>query len=164
MEYDNRRKYYYGATDLSISDVFNYYPKYFNGYSMLITCLDSNHKPAEIKKWLNYIEMNNWHYSRYHDYIWLDNQEAMLVLAGGLTFYGFDELYLFENKPMSLPASIESFTADCCQFYNEVPEAFKTQLEKINATRYLSDGTGIGLNYACDDPTVARFVDRLKKK
>lgn len=73
-----------------------------------------------------------------------------------MSFDGFDEIYLLEEKPREGIA--DHFTTDVVKFNENIPEKFLLNFKKINAKRYLSDG--LGLNFVCES---LEMIEKIKK-
>jgi len=141
---------YHGNIEASISSVADCCPEFFQGLSMLITVLDSSYEPALLPKWIAYILSREWDGVQIVDgrYVYVPEQYISLLFKEELTFFHFDEVFLL-NKPLEGCGKDDYYTPERYDFSLGVPDSFVDYFTRINARRYLSDGTGFGLNYAC---------------
>lgn len=93
--------------------------------------------------------------------VWIEASKVATLFREAKTFYGFDEVYLLTSRPDAKIIPRESFTADRLTFTKGVPEALASAMTRLNASAYLSDGTGIGLNFACDSKGAANKLSHL---
>lgn len=136
-------------------------PEFYAGYGALITCLDSNSCPSEMGQWLRMLADAGIRFQVAGKAVWVDKDNLQKAFHQGKTFFGFDEIYLLASFPLKtpkLPARV--FTSDGCQFDKEVPSALLDAMSALGCVRYLSDGTGIGMNVVCES---SRTLDKVKK-
>ncbi len=143
--------------DLSIPSILEEVPAFFDGVSLLLTCVDSSNKVvAHLDP--EYLLSKGITYSA-HLGSMLINAEFAEAFKNNYDFSGFDELYLLsENSNLLKYAITEHFTSDGYEFGNEIPNDFLKIFNEMGAIRYLSDGCG--LNYACE-PIFAEQIENL---
>ena len=151
-----------GFEDLTIAEIGSNCPEFFYGMSMLITCLDSTKTVTKLSKWMQMLHNRKYAAECFDDGIWLPADETMRIFEEGLTFHGFDEIYLFKGRPLLLGSPISVFTTDGYNFSENVPPDFINGFLERGATRYLSDGCG--LNYACESEQLVQLIKKLTRK
>lgn len=143
---------HYGFINSSIPRFYERMPDFFSGHGMLITCLDSNPCPVELGGWQKNLAASGIKHAPIGKSVWIASEDVRAVFRQGKTFFGFDEIYLMrslpENSLPKLPGRI--FTPDGVQFANSVPKQLVETMLALSSDRYLSDGTGIGLNFVCE--------------
>jgi len=77
------------------------------------------------------------------------------VFAGGETFFGFDEIYLFDKPPADLVTPTDSYTSEGWQFDQGLPEELIRYLAESGASVLLADG--LGLNYIFREDLMERL-------
>jgi len=147
---DEKSGLYHGNIEASITSVKEYCPDFFQGLSMLITVLDSSPEPALLPKWIVYILSREWDGVQIVDgkYVYVPEQYVSLLFEEELTFFNFDEVFLLDELPEGCSKE-KYYTPERYDFSMGVPDSFVEYFTRINARRYLSDGSGFGLNYAC---------------
>jgi len=92
--------------------------------------------------------------------LFVPESKLSYVFNDGNTFNGFDEIYLFREKPKEVLQT--HFTSDRAVFGTQVPEEFLKYFKKSGSVRYLSDG--IGLNYACESTSIMERICGLESR
>lgn len=143
--------------DLSIPNILEEVPAFFNGVSLLLTCIDSSN---EVIAHLDpeYLLSKGITHSA-HLGSMLINVEFAEAFKNNFGFCSFDELYLLpENSNLLKYAITEHFTSETYELGAEIPENFLKIFNEMGAIRYLSDGCG--LNYVCE-PIFAEQIENL---
>ena len=159
MKYQQRGDYFLGFADLTISEMGRSCPGFFDGMSLLITCLDSTTPDHKLARWMRMLDERNYAAEHMDDGIWIPAERTVRLLAEGLTFYGFDEVYLFKTRPVQQGLRRGIFTTDGYNFAEVVPPDFVNAFFAMGATRYLSDGCG--MNFACESLASLRLIEGL---
>src|ERR1051325_3754071 len=148
MQYQAIDSYFVGLADLTIREIFEHYPEFFQGLSLLITSLDSQQNLLRYGEWLK-TNNGHWDVQIVGHSVWVDarNAKDFLVADNGLSH--FDEIYLLRRKPVAEMQINEVFTSDRCDFSKIIPPSFIRLVKLLDASRYLSDGCG--LNFACTE-------------
>lgn len=162
MKYQQKGVFFFGFADLTISEMRRDYPAFFDGMSLLITCLDSTTPVAKLAKWMHMLDERNYAAEPFDDGIWIPEEQAIRLLTEGLTFYGFDEVYLFKTKPILKGMRKGVFTTDGYNFAEDVPSAFVDAFLAMGATRYLSDGCGT--NFVCESVASLRLIEEIPNR
>lgn len=159
MSFQERGGYFYGFVDLTINEVFKYYPEFFKSLDILITCLDSSPHLPDLTKWMNYLKQTGWHYKMVGDKMWIPSVHVSDVFKQGKTFYHFDEAYLVRGIPGQETLPTRHYTTDGYDFSEEIPSDFIETFLRLGAVRYLSDGSG--LNFVCESLEVAEKLEEV---
>lgn len=149
-----------GFADLTISEVARGCPDFFDGMSLLITCLDSTPKVATLSRWMDRLRSGGYRFETTESGVWISSVDVSRLIAEGSTFSHFDEVYLLKDRPCLAGIRSGTFTTDGCNFGEEVPASFAVEFASIGATRYLSDGCG--LNFACESETFLSEIRDLE--
>jgi hypothetical protein len=161
MKYNIIDNYYFGFTDLTISEIGRYCPCFINNMSMLITCLDSTSSVINLSRWVQILEKRKFVFERFDDSLWFPVGETLRIFKEGFTFNGFDEVYFFKDKPLA--ESVTSvFSSAVFDFSENVPNDFVEGFRAIGATRYLSDGCG--LNFVCESEQLLSSIEMIAKR
>lgn len=145
--------------DLSISCLIEEVPAFFDGVSLLLTCVDSSNKVVKNLDPNYLLNQGVSHYAHLGSV--LIKAEFADAFKNNYDFSGFDELYLLsENSNLLEYAITEHFTSDGYEFGDEIPKDFLKIFNELGAIRYLSDGCG--LNYVCE-PIFADQIENLPK-
>ncbi len=116
--------YLFGFVDLTINEVFKYYPDFFRSLDLLITCLDSSPKLPELTKWMEYLRGTGWQHEIIGDKVWIPSVHLVEVFGQGKTFYHFDELYLLKGIPLREVLPKKHYTTDGRDFSEKVQSEF----------------------------------------
>lgn len=157
MQFKRINNFYFGFVDLTISKIYKYCPRFFENQHLFITCLDSNEKLSQLNDWIQYIQNKKWQYKMLGNGIllWPSIEE---IFADNKTFFGFDEVYLFDCEKVPACNPTRRYTTDGFNFSSELPADFVKQFMKMGALRYLADGCG--LNFVCESKDL---VEEMKK-
>jgi hypothetical protein len=161
MKYHKIGEVYFGFINLSISTIIKYYINFFDGLSMLITCIDSNPKVINLSKWMKYLDIRKFNYKIIGNSVWIPQKYISELLIGSKTFYGFDEVYLLKNIPKIGLIDDNVYTTDGYDFSKCVPDNFLNKFNNIGAIRYLSDG--LGLNFGCESIEIVENLKDIEK-
>lgn len=155
--------HYLGYIETTISEVYKSFPEFFDGFSLFLTCLDSDTNLSNNKVLLDLLKTHNCEYKVINKSIYLNGINNNFLFESKRIFTHFDEIY-FINKDIHKEIKIpHQFTTDSFNFQNEIPNEFLKLLNETGASRYLSDGCG--LNFACESETVAKdLVSHLQGK
>jgi hypothetical protein len=154
MHYSEIHGQYYGYAEGHIDDIYNAFIGFFKGYSILITCLDSDTNVSGITKWLQYLEESHIPYSVHGTAIFIGERYIDQLFLDKKTFFGFDSLFLCNH--VLEPMLVDKYTTEIVRFDKEVPSSFISGMKKMGAVRFLADG--IGLNYSCESSEVANGI------
>ncbi len=147
-----------GTVPLSISDVVQYLPEYFDDLAMLLTCVDSSQRVSSLLGTDDIFAEAR----RYEDAVLLPKEAARKIIEQGWPFDGFEEIYLLKlGDSASSPRALQTgrtFTTDSHDFASYVPPEFIQCFQSIKAARFLADGCG--LNFACE-PHFAKKLEEL---
>ena len=157
MKYQMIDSNYCGWADLKLPNVYELFPEFFQGFSMLITCLDSS--PGI--DWSGGIDLENhkkWGTELINKMLYVTEPKFKDIFEDRNTFNGFDEIFLFREKPFLTPNKY--FTTDVANFGNQVPEEFLSYFKTSGAIRYLSDG--LGLNFVCESKIILEKIGELE--
>jgi hypothetical protein len=160
MKYNKIGKFFFGYADLTITEIGRYCPDFFYGMSMLITCLDSTRPVIKLSRWMQMLDSRKFAAERFDDGILIPASETMRIFREGFTFYGFDEIYLFKDRPLLVKSEKSVFTTAAYNFSENVPLDFIRGFLEIGATRYISDGCG--LNFACESEQLLKLIENTK--
>jgi hypothetical protein len=158
MRYDKLIKCYYGHSKIIIREVLYNYIDFFSDYSILFVSIDSTPHTARENGWINNLRADNTPYEIYNGNLWFDKNTANKIISEN-PFCGYDEIYLFKNKPLLVPGDLEEFQPFSIKYDQEMPEEFIKQFIGLGAQRYLCDGDG--LNYVCEDSATAQIIENL---
>ena len=164
MKYIKTNEYYCGFSEiLKISDVYNLYPDFFKGVSVLITSLDSNREPGKTSFLISYFEKKGWKFRVLNNSILVHETNVAELLKEPRLFIHFDEVYLLEDYSLEDFNFNKFFTPilDSDFFNEEVSEDFLKICRKIKAKRFLSDGCG--LNFACESLEIVKGLEEAEK-
>ena len=153
--------YLFGFVDLTINEVFKYYPSFFQPFNILITCLDSSPRLPDLTKWMQYLKRTGWRYQIIGDKVWIHSANLFDIFEQGKTFYHFDEVYLVQGIPQIDAMPYRHYTTDGRDFSENVPQEFIEMFLKLGATRYLSDGCG--LNFVCESLEITKKLEEIAK-
>ncbi|MBI5247812.1 MAG: hypothetical protein HY923_11605 [Elusimicrobia bacterium] len=150
-----------GFAQTLIRRLFKSTPDFFSGRGLLVTCLDSNCAPAESAPLIR--ELSDWGVAPeiIGKYFWVPPELVNKFVGECRALTGFDEIYLMRTKPTSdlVLRSVPSVAS--CMFTGDPPVEVVENMKEIGATRYASDGIGIGLNYVCEIESLQRQIDLL---
>jgi hypothetical protein len=159
MNYKEVEGYFIGFADLTIGEVATNCADFFSGFSLLVTCLDSN---PELRPYGESLlaDKSTWAIRIMGESIWVDVRSVRDFLSDPNTLSHFDEVYLLREEPKLDFQVHEIFTTDRANFAESVPPAFFKMLQATSARRYLSDGSG--LNFACEDRDLVRRLGEIE--
>ena len=161
MSVQEQEGFYFGFVDLTISDIYEHYPAFFQSYDLLITCLDSSSKVIEQKKWLEYLEVAGFAYRFAGSHVWIPSAQIEKLFKEGKTFFGFDEAYLLHGYPKGKKLPRRRYTTDGSNFIDKISVQFIQHMKQLEAIRFLADGCG--LNFACESHSVAKKIQTIVK-
>ena len=162
MSFRRRGNCYFGFVDLTITEVHADYPRFFEGFDMLITCLDSSPQIIELTKWMDYLQRTRWNYRVIGRAVWIDSANVAAVFKQSKTFYGFDEIFLMRGVPRAASLPRYHYTPGGQTFAKRIPSSLTRAIASLKAHRYLADGCG--LNYVCESQGVARELEIVAAK
>jgi hypothetical protein len=162
MKYRKIGKHYFGWADMGISYLHKYFPDFFAGFSMLVTCLDSNPRPAELVKWLEMVRSKGWGGKVIGSSVLIPAEHVKDVFENRQTFNAFDEVYLVRSPILARVEITAHFTTDGPTFVDQIPEDFLAVFHNLGACRYVSDG--IGMNFACESLEIVKEIQNLEQK
>jgi len=164
MKYRQTRGYFAGFVDLRIADIAEPCPEFFEGFALLITCLDSSPDVVTLSRWVTYLKSKEWRPLPIGRAVFIPAENTGGLLEDRQTFFGFDEVYLLkEELPRELPHPTDrAYTTDGFDFGESVPDAFWRYFANVGAVRYVSDG--VGLNFACESRGCVQRLERLERE
>lgn len=147
MKFQIISSHYFGFNpDLSITDIFEFFPEFFENHDLVISRLDSSRGLKKLTRWIQFANENRYIESWINDYVYIKKENVSKVFLDGETFFGFDEVYLFKN--LSTLTIRKHFAADMDQLDKRIPPTFPNNFFQTKASRYLCDG--MELNFVCD--------------
>jgi hypothetical protein len=145
-----------GNVPLSIFDIVEHVPEYFDDFGMLITCMDSGTDVAAGADCNSVLFEGA---EKHGNAVFVPVQTVAKHISDGWSFDGFEEIYLLRVPEPDLKIyGDEHFTSECFDFSKSVPDSFLERFRYIKAVRFLSDG--VGLNFACE-PAFAEKIEEL---
>lgn len=153
---------YAGFTELTINSLFSKMPEFFDGQGVLITCLDSSSAPAGATPWRGKLSASGISMKEIGEALWIQASQVNKLFKDAHAFSGFDEIYLLRNEPPKDYRSKGHFTTDRVQFNQYPPDEVLTNMHRLGALRYVSDGIGIGLNFVCESESLRATILGLK--
>ncbi|MCI0563743.1 MAG: hypothetical protein MN733_35160 [Nitrososphaera sp.] len=160
MNYRMDHDKYAGFVDLTISEAYIYYPECLTSHGLLVTCLDSTDAVATLDKWLESLSLAKISHEVINRAVYIPQASVSALFAHGKTFYGFDEIYLVQSPPTSIPEG--RFTTDGFDFGEEIPKEFWEIFDALGAVRYFADGCG--LNFVCESRDIAERLELIEMK
>lgn len=154
---------YSGFKRMTLNSLYSVMPEFFEGFGVLITCLDSSSAPANAAPWKKRLRDAGIKVVEIGDAIWIEAPDVWRLFKTIHAFSGFDEIYLLKNDPPKGFRSKGHFTTDRLQFKEHPPEEILSNMRQLGAYRYASDGTGIGMNFACESERVNSKVIALSE-
>lgn len=162
MDYMNRSGIYFGFADISISELAEHYFTFFDSFSLLVTCLDSQPDVASLDKWISHLKNINLEFSVLPDGVWLPAASVPSLLLDRFTFRGFDEAYLLRKEPRFPLGDKQVFTTDRCKLDKSIPERLLGSFHNLEAIRYVSDGSG--MNFMCESLAVVEHIREIERR
>lgn len=145
-----------GSVPLSIMDIVQYLPEYFDGLAMLLARADGS--PAAQVLAEDFVADK----LKLGDAVLFAIEEVEETTEEGWPFDGFEELYLLrqEHADTRIPRLDLDPAFTIHDFAEQVPPEFIERFRAVKAVRYLSDGCG--LNFACE-PYMADKLQELDR-
>ena len=168
MEYKKIGDYYFGFSEIvsTIGYVELQYKVFLESFDMLVTCLDSDEKPAN-DYLFDYLKKGGFQFKPIDGKIWFPSQDISGLFErrdNNLFFVHYDEIYLFTpGTPITyVPERIyQPMETDETEFKKNVPPDFIESFIKSGAKRFLSAAQG--LNFACESLEVVKKIEELEK-
>jgi hypothetical protein len=148
-----------GFCELTLSEVAQFVPEFFDGLGILCTMFDSG--PGFSQRVEQALLDSTVAFHQTLNGCWLPAPDAVSGLRKSGLLSHFDEIYLAAQKPADF-ALVEHFTSDRFELLRDDPKSLLDYIGGLGASRFLSDGAG--LNFVCDSDGLALKLAQLESR